>query len=437
LTVIHRLKSLRSISAFICITVLFGFIYSASAGAEEIIAGFSQERLKRLDNKLTSLVESNRYPGFSVLIMRDGKVAHKVAMGWQDKERKIEMKNDTIFRIYSMSKAITSIAALILFEQGHFQIDDPVDKFIPEFKNLRVYKSGEGVDIETVALQRPITFRDFFTHTSGLTYHFVGNSPVHQMYRDKGVLPGVEVLGPGAGDAAPINDLKTMITELSTIPLLHQPGERMSYSVSIDVLGHLIEIMSGQKFDDFLQQNLFAPLNMHDTGFSVAKNKLHRFAANYSSRKAQSVLVDDPQLSRYQKSGRILSGGAGLVSTSHDYMQFQLMILNGGKLGKVRILGPKTVDFALSNHFPKDNMTRPFYMTQQGHGLGFALSLDPARMGVLTSVGAADWAGAASTFFWIDRKERLAAVFMTQDMPITDNALFGLGRSLTYQALVE
>ena len=433
----YKIKTVRSLSINFFLSLLFCVVPGSPAIADEIIAGFSHERLKRLDNKLTSLVESNRYPGFSVLIMREGKVAHQVTIGWQDKERKIEMAEDTIFRIFSMSKAITSIAALILFEQGHFQIDDPVDRFIPEFKNLRVYKSGEGVDVETVALQRPVTFRDLFTHTSGLTYHFVGDSPVHQMYRDKGVLPGAEVLGPKASDAAPVKDLKTMVSALSTIPLLHQPGERVSYSVSIDVLGHLIEIISGQKFDDFLQQNLFDPLNMHDTGFTVPKNKLHRFAANYSSRDAQSILIDDPQLSRYQKSGRILSGGAGLVSTSHDYMQFQLMVLNGGKLGKVRILGPKTVGFALSNHFPRDNMIRPPYMKEQGHGLGFALALDPARMGVLTSTGTADWAGAASTFFWIDRKERLAAVFMTQDMPITDNTLFGMGRSLTYQALVE
>ncbi len=437
MTDMNRLKSPLSISAFACLILLFSIIYISSATADEIIAGFSQERLKRLDDKLTSLVENNRYPGFSVLIMRDGKVAHQVATGWRDRERKIAMTKDTIFRVYSMSKAITSIAALILFEQGHFQIDDPVDRFIPEFKNLRVYESGEDVDLITVPLQRPVTFRDLFTHTSGLTYHFVGNSPVHQMYRDKGVLPGVEVLGSQAGDAEPIKDLKSMVSTLSTIPLLHQPGERMSYSVSIDVLGHLIEIISGQKFDDFLEQNLFVPLNMRDTGFIVPKNKLHRFAANYSWSKAQSVLVDDPRLSRYQKSDRLLSGGAGLVSTSHDYMQFQLMVLNGGKLGKVRILGPKTVDFALSNHFPRDNMTRPPYMKQQGHGLGFALALDPARMGILTSVGSADWAGAASTFFWIDRKESLAAVFMTQDMPIKDDALFELGRSLTYQALVD
>lgn len=420
-----------------CITLVCVLVFTSPASADDLIAGISQERIKRLDNKLAALVESERYSGFSALIMRDGVIAHEVTLGWQDRERKIAMRKDTIFRIYSMSKAITSVAALILYEQGHFQIDDPVDTFIPEFRNLRVYEKGEAESLVTVPLERPITFRDLFTHTSGLTYHFVGNSPVHQLYRDKGVLPGAEVLQPRAGDAAPITDLKSMVSALSTIPLLHQPGERMSYGVSIDVLGRLIEIISGQKFDDFLQKELFTPLNMKDTGFTVPKNKLHRFAANYSWHDGHLELVDDPQRSRYQLSGRIHSGGAGLVSTSRDYMQFQLMVLNGGKLGEIRILGPKTVAFALSNHFPKNDMARPSYMKQQGHGLGFALALDPARMGILTSVGTADWAGAASTFFWIDRNERLAAVFMTQDMPVRDNALFQLGRSLTYQALVE
>lgn len=427
----HFLKEL------FCSCLIFCSISTSAIAEDHSIAGISQERIKRLDEKFSAYISAGRYAGFTGLIVRDGLVAHELAMGWQDRERQVAMRKDSIFRIYSMSKAITSIAAMILYEEGHFQIDDPIDSYIPEFLNLRVYAGGEAGSLKTVPLQRPITFRDLFTHTSGLTYHFLGKTPVHKLYRLHGILPGVELLYPEAGDGQGVPDLKSMINALATIPLLHQPGERMSYGVSIDVLGHLIEIMSGQSLDVFLKERIFEPLLMVDTGFVVPENKLDRFAGNYSWKGDHLELVDDPYQSRYRNTGRILSAGAGLVSTSHDYMQFLLMILNGGKLGKSRILSPKTVDFILSNHFPKEDMPRPAWMKQQGHGLGFALALDPVRMGMLTSVNSADWAGAASTLFWLDRKERLAAVFMTQDMPIRDNILIEQVRTLSYQAILE
>ncbi len=406
--------------------------------ADELdIAGFSQERIKRLDKILATYIGRERYAGITGLIVRNGKTVHEFTMGWQDRERQIPMHEDTIFRIYSMSKAITSIAAMVLFEQGYFQIDDPIDPYLPEFKHLRVYAGGEIGALKTVPLQRPITFRDLLTHTSGLSYHFMGDSPVHQLYRLHGVMPGVEMLYSEAADGKEVANLESMISALARIPLLHQPGERMSYGVSIDVLGRLVEILSGQKLDDFLQQAIFGPLNMPDTGFVVPKNKLKRFAANYSWKNDHLELIDDPRRSRYRQSGRLLSGGGGLVSTSHDYMQFLLMLLNGGQLGHARILGPITVDFILSNHFPRENMPRPVWMRQQGHGLGFALALDPVKMGLLTSAGTADWAGAASTFFWLDRKENMAAVFMTQDTPLDSDTLAGQVRTLTYQALIK
>ncbi len=430
-------KSVYRLKIFILCSFVFCSVSTRVIADESVIAGISQDRLQRLDNKLSSYIKKGRYAGITALIVRNGNVVHEVAMGWQDRERQLVMRKDSIFRLYSMTKAITSVAAMILYEEGYFQIDDPIDRYLPEFKNLRVYAGGESGSLKTVPLARPITFRDLFTHTSGFTYHFLGDTPVHKLYRRQGVMPGVEVLYPQAEDGKELTSLKAMINTLATIPLLHQPGQRMSYGVSIDVLGRLIEIMSGQRFDQFLQQRIFDPLTMVDTGFTVPDSKLNRFTSNYSWQADHLELVDDPHTSRYRHPGRILSGGAGLVSTTHDYMQFLLMVLNGGKLGKTRILSPVTVDFMLSNHFPNKAMPRPAWMKQQGHGLGFALALDPVKMGMLTSVDTADWAGAASTFFWLDRKEKLAAVFMTQDMPFENNRLLQEARTLTYQALVE
>ena len=413
------------------------FLFSATCAAEQSIEGFSAERLRIIDQRFQSLVDEQRYAGFTALIVRNNRQVHQLTLGWQDREARVAMQPDTIFRIYSMSKAITSVAALQLYEKGLFRLQDPVEKWIPAFGQLRVYQEGDGDKVKTTQLTRPLTVRDLFTHTAGFTYHFLGKGPVHKLYRDKGIVPGVELLYPEKSDAPPITDLASMVEVLSTIPLLHQPGERMSYSISVDVLGHLVELISGQALDIYLEKNIFEPLGMKDTGFTVPAEKLHRFAANYTWSDNKLELVDAPKSSRYQHKGRIHSGGAGLVSTAHDYMQFQLMVLNDGQLNGQRILGRKTIEFALANHLPEDDLPRPAWMQQQGHGLGFALALDPARMGYMTSINTADWAGAASTFFWIDRKEKLAAVFMTQKMPIKDNDLIEMGRVTTYQALVD
>ena len=412
-------------------------LFNFSLADTSVIAGVDKERLKRLDEKIAEHVEQEQYPGFSGLIVRNGEIVHKTVTGWQDRERKIKLREDTIFRVYSMSKAITSIGAMLLFEEGKFQIDDPVDTYIPAFKELRVYTGGEKAKIETEELTRPITFRDLFTHTSGLTYHFIGDTPIHHAYRKKGITPGVSFLHPSSIDGESIQSLAAMVEALTQIPLLHQPGERMSYGVSIDVLGRLIEIISGQRLDEFLNEKLFIPLKMSDTGFSVPKNKLHRFANNYLWRAQKLELLDDARKSRYQETDRILSGGAGMVSTLHDYMQFLQMLMNGGELNGARLLSPVTVDFILSNHFLKKDIPRPEWMEQQGHSLGFALTLDPVEMGMLSSIGTADWAGAASTFFWLDRKQHLAAVFMTQRAPLNSNAFMRTIKNLTYQSIVR
>lgn len=429
---------MQTIKFFLTQFLFLYFVFlSPVIAAGPVVAGIDQDRIKRLDDKLAGYIADGRYAGIAALIMRHGKTAHEFTGGWQDRERQVPMSQDTIFRIYSMSKAITSVAAMILYEEGHFQLDDPIDKFLPELKNLRVYVAGEAETMQTEPLQRPITFRDLFTHTSGFTYHFMGDSAIHKLYRLHGVMPGAETLQASASEGQAAPDLTAMISALATIPLLHQPGEQMSYGISIDVLGRLIEIMSAQPLDTFLQQSLFDPLQMVDTGFVVPENKLHRFASNYSWKGDHLELVDDPYKSRYRHSGRLLAGGAGLVSTTKDYMQFLHMLLNGGQLGTARILSPITVDFILSNHLPEENMPRPPWMKHHGHGLGFGLLLDPVGAGRLSSAGAASWSGAATTIFWLDRKENLAAVFMAQDMPLKDTPLMEYARSLTYQAIVK
>lgn len=435
----NTLSTQTSSHILFCCLILFSVTaFTSSYADESVIAGIDIQRLERLDNKLAKHIQQEQYAGFSGIIVRNGKTVHQFALGWQDKERKIALQHDTIFRIYSMTKAITSVAAVLLFEEGHFQIDDPVGAFIPEFRKLRVYIDGPAESMKTEALNRPITFRDLFTHSSGLGYHMLDDSPVYKLYRKRGIMPGVEFLSPGPDDKEPVQDLQTMIKELAKIPLLHQPGKRMTYGVSIDVLGYLIEVISGQSLDNFLQERLFTPLRMLDTGFVVPENKLSRFASNYLWEDEQLKLLDDPRKSRYSKTGRILSGGAGLVSTLDDYMRFLQMLMNGGELDGQRILSPATVDFLLSNHFLKEDLLRPPWMQHQGYSLGFAVALDPIKMGLLSSTGTADWAGAASTFFWLDRKQGLAAVFMTQRTPLNSNTLIMKQvRNLVYQAIVE
>ena len=348
------------------------------------------------------------------------------------------MTEDTIFRFYSMTKPITSVALMMLYEQGRFRLDDPVSTLIPSFADLRVYEGGMFDSVRTTFPDREMQIRDLLTHTSGLTYDFMHQHPVDALYREKKI---------GGGFEAVNDDLATMVDKLSQIPLLFSPGTEWSYSVASDVCGHLVELISGERFDHFLQNRILAPLGMVDTGFSVPDEQIDRFAACYlpTAGRDGMVLFDSPKESSYRSHPVLFSGGGGLVSTASDYLRFCTMLLNGGELDGTRVLGRKTVDYMTSNHLAGGTdlagMGQPVFTETSyegiGVGLGFSVMLDPARAAVIGSPGEYGWGGAASTMFWIDPAEELIAMFLTQLVPSSTYPVRPQMKALTYQALVD
>ena len=340
------------------------------------------------------------------------------------------MRDDTIFRIYSMSKPITSIALMTLYEQGHFQLTDPVSRVIPEWAEQRVYVSGEGEEMVTKVPERPLTFRNILSHTSGLSYGGT-NHPVDKAYRRNGI----------AGRDG--ETLRSFVEKLAHVPLHYTPGERWMYSYSTDVCGYLVEAISGMPFGDYLQKTIFEPLGMVDTAFRVAPEKIDRFAANYTRQPDKSLkLVDDPQASTYAKEPTFQSGGGGLTSTTADYYRFCEMLRRGGELDGARIIGPRTLELMHKNHLAggKDLSQMAIGTFSEtayegvGFGLGFAMTLSEVETG---SLGEGDyyWGGAASTIFWVDPKEDLVAIFMTQLMPSATFNFRGQLKSIIYSAI--
>ena len=405
---------------------LFGLTVHASsqglptATPEDV--GISSERLKRIAPVMQSYVEENKLPGLITMVARRGKVVHFERFGMMDIEAQKPMEFNTIFRIYSMTKPITSVAIMMLYEEGHFQLDDPVSKFIPEFKDLKVFKNATEEGFELSYTKREMTIRHLLTHTSGLTYG-LADRPVDGMYRKAKVLESRTTI-------------KDMVAKLAHIPLLHQPGAEWEYSVSTDVLGYLVEVISGKSFDVFLKERIFEPLKMVDTAFYVPKEQIDRFSANYQPGEEGGIkLIDAPGTSSFSAgSPTFFSGGGGLVSTASDYMRFCQMLLNKGELDGIRLLGRKTVELMTMNHLPRDK--HPFEMKGVGFGLGFAVVTDVAQSGQLSSEGAFGWGGAAATTFWIDPKEELIGILMTQLMsnPHPFQQQF---KVLTYQAIVD
>jgi len=303
-------------------------------------------------------------------------------------------------RFSLLSKPVTSVAVMILYEEGHFRLDDPVSKFIPEFKELKVFKSKTEDGMELDDLEHKMTIRHLLTHTSGLTYGW-GDRPVDKMYQE------AKIFEPGT-------TLKQMTQKLAKIPLVHQPGTKWEYSVAVDVLGYLVEVISGVPFEQFLSERLFQPLGMVDTGFYVPEDKRERYAELYRPKKEGGGIEVVEDIPLGDGPYRFFpSGGGGLVSTASDYMRFCQMLLNGGELDGVRILGRKTVELIRSNHLPEDV---EFGDGDAGFGLGFAVVLDMAKTGELASAGMYSWGGTAATTFWIDPQEKLIGVLMTQLM---------------------
>ncbi|MBW8816036.1 MAG: beta-lactamase family protein [Caulobacterales bacterium] len=397
--------------------------------------GFSKARLERIDRFLAEkYVAPGRLPCAQFLLARDGEVVHQTLLGQQDPERGVAIAEDTIFRIYSMTKPVTSVALMSLVEEGLVALDDPVARHIPEFKDLGVFAAGVDPYLTTPPV-RPMQVVDLLRHTSGLTYGFQNRTNVDAAYR-KLKLEDMH------GD----HDLEGFIQRLAKLPLEFSPGEAWNYSVSTDVCGYLVQKLCGKPLDQVLQERIFAPLRMVDTGFHVPEGQQGRFAACYNAAPGGKLkLQDDAQKSPYLAPPALLSGGGGLVSTAADYMRFATMLVNGGELDGARILAPKTVRLMASNHLPGGQdltqLSRSLFSESTnagiGFGLGFAVVFDPAQTLIPCSKGEFYWGGAASTAFWVDPLEKVTAVFMTQLLPSSTYPIRRELRTLAYSALMD
>ncbi|WP_296598132.1 serine hydrolase [Phenylobacterium sp.] len=402
--------------------------------------GLDAARLERITEHLErNYIGPGKIPGAQVSVARHGHLAYFKSFGSMDLERRKATRDDTIYRIYSMTKPITSVALMTLYERGHFQLNDPVSRFVPSWKDHRVWISGEGADMKTEAPARPVTFRDVLTHTAGLTYGGglpgVGiQHPIDKVYRE------LKVRSLGSTDS-----MQTFMDKLSRVPLRYQPGTAWMYSLATDVCGALVEIISGKPFAQYLDETIFQPLGMKDTAFQVAPEKKDRFAANYQRGPDKTLkLIDDPETSAYNFEPGFKSGGGGLTGTSADYLRFCEMLRRGGELDGHRILGPRTLALMHMNHLPggkqlTDCALGGFSETAYdgvGFGLGFASTLGEVESGGL---GAGDyyWGGAASTIFWVDPKEDLCVVFMTQLMPSGTFNFRGQLKSIIYSSIID
>lgn len=378
-------------------------------------AGLSLDRLRNIERHIDrNYIQPGKLPGTLTLVARRGEMAYIKAQGLMDVERNKPMCRDTIFRIYSMTKPVTSIAMMQLYEQGRFLLDDPVHRYIPSWKNMQVYKSSVYPHFLTTPSTSVMTVRDLLTHMSGLTYGFMQRTNVDAAYRKLG-LDGSQGL-----------TLETLVNQLAELPLEFSPGTAWNYSVSTDVLGYLVQLLSGQPFDEYLHEHIFKPLNMIDTGFHVRDDQLERFAACYQYQLGdQFELQDDPESSSFRRKAAFLSGGGGLVSTIDDYFNFAQALCQGGEFQGQRIIGRKTLEFMRSNHLP-GNQDLPnlcvgsFSETPyagSGFGLGFSVKTDVSKSQTNGSVGEYGWGGLASTNFFIDPVEELVMIFMTQLIP--------------------
>jgi CubicO group peptidase (beta-lactamase class C family) len=408
-----------------------------TVGPSEAV-GMNAKRLERIRPAMQAYVDSGVYAGINTLIARRGKVVHAGAFGWRDKETAQAMTADTIFRLYSMTKPIICTALMTLLEEGRFRLIEPLAKYIPAFGAVKVLEA----DGRLVAPVRPILIRDVMTHMSGLTYHFVEESGVGKMYTEAKLL-------------AAHHSLEAAIDDLARFPLAFQPGTQWRYSVGIDVAARLIEVISGRPLGAFLRERLFEPLNMADTAFGVPPEKQNRLAAMYGRPDifagvtmgseyaawmsgvndridvSKSYPIDSPDV--------FVRGGHGLFSTIGDYFRFAQMLANGGELDGERVIGRKTLELMHSNHVPASllpleigGLPLPGY----GFGLGSRVLLDVAQSGAPGSVGEFGWSGAAKTHYWVDPKEELVGLFMTQSMMSFDLPEFDL-RALAYQAIED
>jgi CubicO group peptidase (beta-lactamase class C family) len=453
-------------SKWIFFSLIFFSLSVASNSYEASVSGMSNERLQKIAPSLNDLyLKNGKFPGFVSAVARKGKVVHYETIGFADLETGESLKKDSLFRIYSMSKPITGVALMILLEEGKLRLNDPVSLYIPEFGKTKVLVVNEDGTSTLIDQTKVMTIRDLATHTSGIAYDFTANKTLAKIYRENELSPYFSINTPTKetlvsgmiSSEKTYKDICSFAEALaSKAPLMHQPSERYTYSMGMDVLGCIIERVSGVKFDEFLNTRIFKPLNMQDTFFSVPESKRDRFTTLYAEVKDLKTFmpdmgdsipddltmlrVDGKQNSAYFKEATVFDGGSGLVSSTEDYLKFAQMLLNGGKLGDQRILSRKSVELMSGNHLP-DTFSSDAYLEtaggyRRGAGIGLTVGLltDPAKAGQYGSKGMFFWGGAASTIFWIDPEEELVAVLMTQVLGSSE-LLRETYSALVYQAI--
>ena len=405
--------------------------------AEPADVGLNADRLKRIPAYFQTYIDQKRLPCATVLVARGGKVAHLSFQGATEIGGSRPVDEETIYRIYSMTKPITSVAAMMLFEEGLIRLDHEVSRYIPEFAETMVFEGGTAEAPKLRKPDRPIMVRDLFLHTSGLSYAFLQQTPVDAIYRSRGI-----EYTKHAGD------LKSFCELLASAPLVFSPGEKWNYSNSTDVLGRIVEVASGMSLEQFFQSRIFRPLGMHDTGFHVAPDKIDRLMSCYWRNPANSETMQvDPggKNSPYATPPNVFSGGGGLASTIGDYLKFCLMLSQGGEYAGARLLSPKTLEFMTMNHLPGgktiaqmgDKTFSETRMDGSGFGLGWAVTTDVIATTQPGSPGTFSWGGMASTFFWIDPVEDLVAIQMTQLMPSGSYPIRPQLQQLVYASIEE
>ena len=384
-------------------------------------AGFDPGRLEVLHATTKAFVDEGKHAGVITLLARDGKIVDFQTYGYRDVEKQLPMERDTICRMYSMSKIVTCAATLMLFEEGKFNLDDPIAKYLPELKDMKVWRGGTKEAPETEPTKRPITIKHLLTHTSGLIYDFAGEDELTKLWRSADLWNGPGLTG--------------FIQKLGKLPLKHQPGDAYTYGVNMDVLGALIEKVSGKTFGAFLEERMFRPLGMRDTGFDVPAEKMNRVAKTYKNAPGGKFVEDKPIVETWPEAGRgIEAGGAGIFSTAGDFARFAQMLCNGGTLDGQRILGRKTVELMTANHMvtlPNNQAA----IRQKGFGLGVEVTTDLGQLPMPSSIGQFGWYGAATTYCQIDPKERIVAIALAQHFPFNQHNFFAKFQTGYYQAL--
>lgn len=407
--------------------------------ATPLRAGMAPDRLQRLDRWLQQdYIDTGLIPGCQLLVARHGEVVHLATLGRMDVERDRPLRDDALFRIYSMTKPITSVALMMLWEEGRFGLNDPVHRYIPAWRDLRVWEAGRGELMRTRPPRQPVTMRQLLSHTAGLTYGSALLAPGQQPHPVEEAYAALNI-GTRSGDT-----LEQMVEKLGQVPLRFEPGSAWQYSLATDVCGHLVQVISGRPFETFVHERILAPLGMKDTAFHVPPDKLDRLTTCYRyDARQRMVAVDTPERSAFARVPILHSGGGGLVGTLADYHAFCEMLRRGGELDGVQLLGPRTLGLMRMNHLPANqDLTQlaqdGFSETANagiGFGLGFATTLGEVPAGGL---GAGDffWGGMASTLFWVDPREDLVAIFMTQLIPSRTYNFRGPMKNIVYSAIV-